>query len=183
MIILIGGESCTGKTKLAHDLMRAFNIPYLSIDIVMMGLYRSNSNCGYTPLDSSYQINKYVWPILSEMIKTNIENNTKYIYEGFQIQPNSINQLEEKYRKNIFSLFLGFSAEYIEKNYAIIQEKRSIIEKRNDVDSIEKMIENNIRIKNECEKENQIFYSINKNYCNEINILINMIRKIIRRSS
>ena len=128
MIILIGGESCTGKTKFAYELMSRFCIPYLSIDILMMGIFRNNNNCGYTPLDSVNKINDYIWPIVNEMIKTNIENNTNYIYEGFQIRPKQINQLEKKYRKHIFPIFLLFSTQYIEENYLIIKEKRSIIE-------------------------------------------------------
>jgi uridine kinase len=31
MVILIGGTSCTGKTRLAESLMHQFAIPYFSL--------------------------------------------------------------------------------------------------------------------------------------------------------
>ncbi|MDY2989817.1 MAG: adenylate kinase, partial [Oscillospiraceae bacterium] len=46
MIILITGASHTGKTILAQQLLEKYQYPYLSIDILKMGLIRS----GYTNL-------------------------------------------------------------------------------------------------------------------------------------
>ena len=173
MIILISGESCTGKTKLAHELMCRFNIPYLSIDIVMMGLFRNNTNCGYTPMDSVYKINQYVWPIIKEMIKTNIENNTTYIYEGFQIRPSTIKQFEPIYSSKIIPVFLGYSSEYIKNNYTVIKEMRGIIENRNDLDSLNKMILKNKILQDECEAENFDFSCIKNEYTEDIKSIIN----------
>ena len=41
MIILITGATHTGKTALAQRLMVKYEIPYLSIDHLKMGLIRS----------------------------------------------------------------------------------------------------------------------------------------------
>ena len=41
MIILIGGASHTGKTNLAQKLLEKYQLPYLSIDHLKMGLIRS----------------------------------------------------------------------------------------------------------------------------------------------
>lgn len=38
MIILIAGTSCTGKTFISQKLMEKYNIPYISIDHIKMGL-------------------------------------------------------------------------------------------------------------------------------------------------
>jgi len=40
MIILISGNSCTGKTLMAQKLLEKYIIPYFSIDHLKMGLYR-----------------------------------------------------------------------------------------------------------------------------------------------
>ncbi len=41
MIVLIGGASHTGKTSLAQKLLEKYKYPYLSIDLLKMGLIRS----------------------------------------------------------------------------------------------------------------------------------------------
>ncbi len=46
MVVFIAGASHTGKTCLAHRIMKEHSWPYLSIDHLKMGLIRS----GYTNL-------------------------------------------------------------------------------------------------------------------------------------
>ncbi|WP_213274947.1 hypothetical protein [Campylobacter vulpis] len=40
MIILIGGESHTGKTLLAQRLLEMYHYPYMSLDHYKNGLYK-----------------------------------------------------------------------------------------------------------------------------------------------
>ena len=54
MIILITGASHTGKTVLAQKLLEKYQYPYLSIDILKMGLIRS----GYTNLQARHAAQK-----------------------------------------------------------------------------------------------------------------------------
>ena len=48
MIILIAGDTHTGKTNLAQKLLEHYKIPYVSIDHLKMGLIRSG-NTDLTP--------------------------------------------------------------------------------------------------------------------------------------
>ena len=50
MIMLISGASHTGKTLLAQRLLQKYQYPYLSIDLLKMGLIRSGSTT-LTPED------------------------------------------------------------------------------------------------------------------------------------
>ena len=50
MIILITGASHTGKTLLAQKLLEKYKYPYLSIDLLKMGLIRSGCT-SLTPYD------------------------------------------------------------------------------------------------------------------------------------
>ena len=79
MIILISGASHTGKTLLAQKLLEKYKYPILSIDLLKMGLTRSN-NTSLTPEDDE-KLEEYLWPIIKEMIKTAIENKQKLIIE------------------------------------------------------------------------------------------------------
>jgi hypothetical protein len=169
MIILIGGTGCVGKTQLAHILMTKHTIPYLSIDHLMMGIYRSSNNCGYTPESPVETISVVLWPIVREMAKTNIENRNSFIYEGFQILPDNVNELDMEYRKEVIPVFLCFHERYIRNNYKHIESNRGVIEKRTDgVDNIDKMINENNRIINGCELNDIRPYIIYENEMVEI---------------
>ena len=83
MIILIGGASHTGKTRLAQKLLEEHHYPYLSVDHLKMGLIRSG-NTDLTPMDDD-KLTDYLWPIVREMVKTAIENGQNLIVEGCYI--------------------------------------------------------------------------------------------------
>ena len=119
MIILIGGVGCAGKTLMAQKLLEKYKAPYLSIDHLKMGIYRSDDNCGFTPLDSLEHIGEKLWGILKGIIMTNIENKQHLIIEGIYLMPEKIKELEidEEYAPEIISFYIGFSRDYIEKYF------------------------------------------------------------------
>ena len=83
MVVLITGSSHTGKTLLAQALLNKYQYPYLSIDLLKMGLIRSG-NTNLTPADDQ-DLEAYLWPIVREIIKTAIENRQNLIVEGCYI--------------------------------------------------------------------------------------------------
>jgi len=58
---------------MARTLLEKYSFPYLSVDLLKMGLYRANKNCGFTPTDSNEFIEKHLWLILKGIIETTIE--------------------------------------------------------------------------------------------------------------
>ena len=83
MIILIAGSSHTGKTLLAQKLLEKYKYPYLSIDHLKMGLIRSKNTM--LTVNDDEKLTKYLWNIVKEIIKTNIENKQNIIIEGCYI--------------------------------------------------------------------------------------------------
>ena len=67
MVVLIAGASHTGKTALAQSLLEQKGYPYLSIDLLKMGLIRSGQT-NLSPEDDA-ELTEYLWPIVREMIK------------------------------------------------------------------------------------------------------------------
>ena len=130
MIILISGASHTGKTLLAQKLLEKYKYPVLSIDLLKMGLIRSN-NTSLTPEDDE-KLEKYLWPIVREMIKTAIENKQNLIVEGAYIPFDWKKYFSREYLKYIKYYCLIMSDDYIDKNFNEIKKYANIIEKRID---------------------------------------------------
>ena len=84
MILLISGASHTGKTCLAQKLLETLHIPYLSIDHLKMGLIRSGI-CPLSPESEDDQLTAFLWPVVREIVKTNVENGQNLIVEGCYI--------------------------------------------------------------------------------------------------
>lgn len=178
MITLIGGFSCSGKSYLAHRLMKDVAIPYFSIDYLKMGIYRSNKNCGYTPTDPDEDIAHILWPIIREMIYTYIENEQDMIIEGAYILPEFYELINDEYKKNVNMVFIGFSKEYIDKNFeSHILGHKDAIEKRYYEDDRPKelFINGHLDLKLRAEKAGLDFYQIGESYMEDTKEIMRLI--------
>ena len=171
MVVLISGSSHTGKTLLAQKLLEKYKYPYLSIDHLKMGLIRSK-NTELTVNDDE-KLTSYLWKIIKEMIKTNIENKQNIIIEGCYIPLDWKKDFSEEYLKEIEYVCLIMTEKYIRNNYKDIIQYENIIENRKekDVTNFEKLIkENNYNLKM-CEKYNNKYILIDKNYDIDLDII------------
>lgn len=165
MIILIGAESCTGKTLMAQQLLEKYKMPYLSIDHLKMGLYRANIDCGFTPDDSHEIIEQHLWPIIKEIILTNIENDQNIIIEGCYLFPSRLKEFDKNSLKHIIPVFMGFSEVYIKKNFlSKILGNIKIIENKETDLPIEFFISGNLKLKKLCKENNVPFFEIDMDY-------------------
>ena len=130
MIILISGASHTGKTLLAQKLLEKYKYPYLSVDLLKMGLIRSE-NTSLTPEDDD-KLENYLWPIIREMIKTAVENGQNLIVEGGYIPYDWKKDFSEEYLSNIHYFCLVMSENYIKSHFLDIKKCANKIEKRID---------------------------------------------------
>jgi putative acetyltransferase len=176
VVILIAGASCVGKTLMAQKLLEIYKIPYFSIDHLKMGIYRSCSDCGFTPESKDEIITEKLWPIIKSIIMTNIENDQNIIIEGCYF-PKSIDELEKEYLLKIIFFHIIFSEQYIRKNFfGKIIENRNIVENRGcefekSNESIEKYILENKDNKEKCLRNNIIYFEIKENYDKEIKLI------------
>ncbi|MDE6727968.1 MAG: ATP-binding protein [Oscillospiraceae bacterium] len=130
MILLIAGASHTGKTALAQRLLEKYGFPYLSIDHLKMGLIRSG-NTTLTP-DDDKELTDYLWPIVSEIVKTAVENDQNLIIEGCYIPYDWEKSFEKEYLRHIKYRCLIMSEAYIRGHYDEIRGFASVIEGRGD---------------------------------------------------
>ena len=133
MVILITGASHTGKTLLAQRMLEKFKYPYLSIDHLKMGLIRSGKTA-LTPADDE-ALTDYLWPIVSEIIKTVIENQQNLVVEGCYVPYNWRESFDEQYLSSIRFICLALTDDYIDNHFDEIKEHSSDIESRLDDDN------------------------------------------------
>lgn len=167
MIILIGGASHTGKTLLAQHLLEEYHYPYTSIDHIKMGMFRGIAECGFTPLDDSDLISRKLWGVVKGMVDTCLENRQNIILEGCYLPPEKVRDYN---RRDVISLYLLFSAQYIEYNFATILEYENVIERRSIPEDIGKaaFIAENAALKAACTATGVFYVEIQKHYEREI---------------
>lgn len=169
MIVLIAGASHAGKTALAQKLLEKYKYPYLSIDHLKMGLIRSG-NTKLTPESDNNELTSYLWPIVSEIIKTAIENNQNLIIEGCYIPFDWQKDFTDEYIDNIKYFCLIMSEKYIRNNFDDIKKYADIIEKRIDDEwcTMENVLSDNNEALSLARQYDVNYILIDKNY--EINI-------------
>lgn len=164
MVILITGASHTGKTQLAQTLLEKYKYPYLSIDHLKMGLIRSENTT--LTVEDDEELTEYLWKIIKEIIKTNIENRQNIIIEGCYIPFDWKKDFEEEYLKEIQYVCLIMTEEYIRNNYADIIKYENIIEQRKqqvDID-IKNLIKENKSNLEMCKKYKNTYVLIDDKY-------------------
>lgn len=174
MVILIAGTSHTGKTYLAQKLLEKYKYPYVSIDHLKMGLIRSK----YTNIsvEDDENLTKYLWPIVREIIKTNIENNQNIIIEGVYIPFNFKDDFSEEYLKNIKYVCLIMTEKYIKNNIENILKYEDVIESRLNKENInidEFIAENKYNL-DMCKKYGCNYILIDDEYDIDLNIFENI---------
>ena len=164
MIILITGASHVGKTLCAQKLLEKYGYPYLSIDHLKMGLIRSG-NTDLTPLSDDNELTEYLWNIVSEIIKTAIENEQNLIVEGCYIPFDWKNDFDEKYLVKIKYYCLVMSEDYIKNHFEDIKKYANTIEHRIDDDyTMESVLANNAEILALAKRHNLNYILIDNQY-------------------
>lgn len=158
MIILITGASHAEKTMLAQKLLNKYNYPYLSIDLLKMGLIRSG-NTNLTP-DNDDKLTAYLQPIVREIIKTAVENRQNLIVEGIYIPFDWKSSFDDVYLKKIKYYRLIMIQAYIMRHFSDIKAFASVIEKRlNDSDcAISSVLRNNEHTRAMCKNITAIIF-------------------------
>jgi gluconate kinase len=146
LVVLIMGASHTGKTLLAQKMMERYQYPYLSEDLLKMGLIRS----GYTKLtpEDDEDLVDYLWPVVREIIKTAVENGQNLIIEGCYFPFNWMQDFTPAYLDNIRCRCLVMSEKYIRANFDAIKKHADMIEKRGTHDNctMESVLEDNAAV-------------------------------------
>ena len=159
MIYIISGASRSGKTLIAKKMMVEYNIPYLSLDSLVMGFTNGIPEYGIHDKLWPHEIAERLWPFLKAMLQNMLWSDIDYILEGEAVLPRHIAELSKEHPDEMRVCYLGFSdvklEEKVEDIYKysrgkkdwLTNESRAYVE-----DHINNMIVYSQRVEKECIK-------------------------------
>lgn len=171
MIYVISGTSRSGKTLIAKKMMKQCEIPYLSLDWIVMGFTNGIPEYGLHDKLWPNEIAEKFWNFLKAMFENMIWTETDYIIEGEAVLPELIDELLKKYPDRIKVCFVGYTDIDISKKikdvYNYSDEKNDWLTNESD-DYIERHISNMIeyskRVKKSSEKYGVRYFDTSRNF-------------------
>ena len=109
MLYFLGGAARTGKGILARRLLADLQLPYLSLDVLKMGLARGVPEFPLNPDAGAIQVAARLWPLVREMSISLLRDQVDYVFEG-EILPKDVNALRQAYPTQISACFLGYAS-------------------------------------------------------------------------
>lgn len=94
MIYLVGGVARAGKSKLARRLLVERGVPYLHLDLLMMGFARGLPELGVDPETSAIERGRKLWPVVRAMATMALEDRVDYLFEGDLLLPEHAAELK-----------------------------------------------------------------------------------------
>jgi hypothetical protein len=108
MLIFIGGAARSGKGILVRRLLAEMQLPYLSLDVLKMGLARGVPEYSIDPDAGGMHVAERLWPLVREMSISLLYEHMDYVFEG-EILPKDVNALRKAYPTQVQACFLGYS--------------------------------------------------------------------------
>jgi len=108
MLFFIGGAARSGKGILSRRLLAEMQLPYLSLDVLKMGLTRGMPHCAFDPDAGAIQVAEHLWPLVREMGVSLIHDGIDYVMEG-ELLPQQVDALEQAYPGRVCACFLGYT--------------------------------------------------------------------------
>ena len=108
MLIFIGGAARTGKGMLVRRILAEMQLPFLSLDVLKMGLARGVPEYTVDPDAGGMQVAERLWPLVREMSISLLHEQMDYVFEG-EILPKDVDALREVYPMQVRACFLGYS--------------------------------------------------------------------------
>jgi hypothetical protein len=108
MLVFIGGAARTGKGILVRRLLVEKHLPYLSLDVLKMGLARGVPEYEFNPDAGGLLVGEKLWSLVREMSNSLLSDGVDYVIEG-ELLPKHVAALQQKYPAQVRACFLGYT--------------------------------------------------------------------------
>jgi hypothetical protein len=172
---MLGGASRAGKSIISREFLVEENIPYFSLDFLMMSLVNGMPALGIDPDEASVITGEKMWPLVEAMAANIIDVGTNYLIEGDTLLPKHVHTLVQRYGPTVRACFVGYTA--IEPHIKLkeIRKFRSgsgdwvrPLSDTEDLDLIRTMIEFSRYLRSECTQYNLPYFDNSNNFIENI---------------
>lgn len=108
MLLFIGGVARTGKSTLARRLLVEMHMPYLSLDVLVMGLVRGVPEFEIDHDGGSMIVGERMWSLIYEMCRSILHDKVDYAFEG-ELLPKHVAALQEEHPAQVKACFIGYA--------------------------------------------------------------------------
>ena len=171
MLFLVSGTSRSGKTLIARKLLADRQIPYLSLDWLMMGFNDGIPEYGIHHLLWPNEIAEKMLPFLRGMIDCMLIAGMDYVIEGEAMLPRSVAELIEEHPDRIRAVFVGYTEISVEDKLALVKQHSNgendwLTAKSDEYirDHIGNMIAYSKMIRTECEQHGLSYFDTSKDF-------------------
>jgi len=124
MLFLVSGTSRSGKTLIARKILADNQIPYLSLDWLMMGFNDGIPEYGIHHLLWPNEIAEKMSPFLQGMIGSMLVDGMDYVIEGEAMLPELVAELIAKHPDKVRAVFVGYTEIDVEDKVALVKKHR-----------------------------------------------------------
>ena len=171
MLFLVSGTSRGGKTLIARKILADKQIPYLSLDWLMMGFNSGIPEYGIHHLLWPNEIAERMEPFLGGMIDCMLVDGMDYVIEGEAMRPQWVAGLIERHPDAIRAAFLGYTDINVEDKVALVREhaggETDWLTSESDEyirNHVGNMIAYSKTIKTECEKHGLSYFDTSEDF-------------------
>lgn len=108
MLFFVGGAARSGKSMLARRLLADERLPYVSLDVLKMGLVRAFPRLGIDPNAGAMITAVQLWPLVREMSHSLLADRVSYVFEG-ELLPKQLADLRDHFPTQVYACFLGYA--------------------------------------------------------------------------
>ena len=121
MLYLVSGASRSGKTLIARKILADKQIPYLSLDWLMMGFNDGIPQYGIHHLLWPNEIAEKMWPFLQGMLGSMLVEGMDYVIEGEAMLPQLVADLIEQHPDKVKAVFMGYTEIDVKDKAALVK--------------------------------------------------------------
>lgn len=175
MLYIISGASRSGKTMVAKQLSKQLEVPYLSVDFLMMGFMHGVPEMEIHDKLWPHEIAEKMWRFLEPFMETIIYSNTDYILEGEAFLPDKVSNFINKHQEHVRAVFMGYTTIGLEekvsdvKTYAGEHDWLVQLEDEKINEHIQNMIEYSILIQKQANQFNLNYVDTSTEFLTNIN--------------
>jgi hypothetical protein len=171
MLFLVSGTSRSGKTLVARKLLADKQIPYLSLDWLMMGFNDGIPEYGIHHLLWPNEIAEKMMPFLRGMIDSMLVDGMDYVIEGEAMLPRFAADLVEEYPDKVRAVFLGYTDISVDDKVVLVKKHANpendwLTDKSDEYirNHVENMVAYSKMIRSECERHGLPYFDTSEDF-------------------